>query len=82
VGQVGLRRWIEKSTKGQDYFDALQADYPEINLRQATFLLARSLKRKKREGQKFVEEGTANAIPDVDKIVSDLGDRLIKELAK
>lgn len=82
TGQIGLSRWIEKSSKGRDFFAGLKDDYPNITLRQATFLLARSLKKKKRDGQKFVEEGVENAAPDVNRIISDLGDKLIKVLAQ
>ncbi len=82
LGQKSLRRWIQKSTKGHAYFSGLQGKYPNITLKQATFLLARSLKNKKRVGQRFFEKGIKNARPDINKIVRRLGTVLVKGWAK
>ena len=80
VGQRGLSRWIQKSTKGRAYFSGLKSSYPKITLRQATFLLARSMKRRARKAQQFFEKGIANAQSDINRFVSGLGDRLVKRL--
>jgi hypothetical protein len=81
-GQRGLMRWIQKSRKGQSYFSALKGSYPKITLKQATFLLARSLKNTARKGQKFFEKGIKNAKPDINRIYKSLGNSLVKGLTK
>jgi hypothetical protein len=81
-GQVSLRRWIQKSTKGRLYFSGLKNKYPKITLKQATFLLARSLKNKKREGQRFFEKGLENAKADINRIIKGLGTNIVKGLLK
>jgi hypothetical protein len=82
LGQQGLARWIEKSRKGRSYFSGLKSTYPKVNLRQATFLLARSLKLRERVGQKFFEKGIENAKADINRFISRLGDSLVKGLVK
>lgn len=82
LGQASLSRWIDKSAKGREFFSALKGSYPKITLAQATFLLARSLKKKAREGQEFFEEGIENARPKVDSEFNQLGVNLKQGLLK
>jgi hypothetical protein len=81
-GQRGLSRWIEKSRKGRAYFSGLKSAYPKVTLKQATFLLSRSMKKKARKGQKFFEEGIKNASSKINKIISNLGNKLVKDMVK
>jgi hypothetical protein len=78
LGQVSLRRWIEKSTQGRAFFSALRNSYPKITINAAVFLLARSLKRRERKGQKFFQKGLDEAWPRMQTIFRALGRKLAK----
>ena len=80
TGQLSLTRWILKSSGGRSWFQALKGKYPRITVKQATFLLARSLKRKARKGQKFFEKGVNNAMPKVNQIMRQLSDDIARGL--
>jgi hypothetical protein len=91
TGQISLRRWIQKSKKGRAWFNKVKSKktfftrrqkYKNLTLDQATYILARSLKRKKRKGQKFFEKGLKNSKKDINRIVKRLGTVLAKGWAK
>lgn len=82
TGQRSLKRWIMLSSKGRAYFDGLRSKYPKITLKQATFLLARSLKRKKRKGQKFFSTGVKETRVQVENMFKNLGKTIRKILGR
>jgi len=52
-----LIQWIRLSKKGQRYLANLKRRYPRITVRQAAFLLGRSMKRRKRKANPFFSRG-------------------------
>lgn len=81
-GQELIARWIRLSTNGQAYFNALKQTYPKITVRQATFLLARSMKRRARKGKEFFKKGVEKSLPAVDRIFNQMFDRITKRIVE
>ena len=81
-GQKGLERWVRLSSGGKAFFSDLKADYPKITVKQAVFLISRSMSKKKRKGKKFFEKGAEESIPEINSLYKKFGITLEKGLSK
>ena len=65
---ASIEAWIRLSKKGQLYLSSLRATYgPKTSIKQAAFLLRRSMKRRPRKANPFWDRGRKKSVPGLEK---------------
>lgn len=82
---TSLIRWLTKSTKGRDFLGLVRSKWAkkaseEQVIRSALFILKRSMKKRKREGQKFFEKGINASRAFITKEIERLGKNIEKDM--
>jgi len=75
-----LALWIRKSTKGSKWYSNFKSKYPKTTIKQAVYVLKRSMRRKARKPNPFFERGVSQSQGAIKKRIKSLSARIARRL--